>query len=189
MGDYAQTLTDVDASDAEAPVLKQRLESWLIERGVVAAEVTDCVLGEPGGHPPGDRYGYAIGNESVAAPHYWTNGLIVESGRQVYWGADLEAVTCPKCGHVESMTPREQGRWDTAFDAAISEWLAGGQGFVPCLGCGAENGLNDWDWGYPWAFGALGLTVWNWDELSEGFIAEIRELLDGHRLVYCYYKL
>lgn len=189
MGDYAQTLADIDATDAEAPALKDRLEAWLIERGVVAAEITDCVLGSDGGHPPGERYGYAIGNESVAAPNLWTNGLVVETGRQVYHGADLETVTCPRCGHVEAMFPREQGRWDTAFDAAINEWLSGGPGLVPCLGCAAGIGLNDWDWGYPWAFGALGLTIWNWDELSESFIAEIRDLLDGHRLVYCCYKL
>ncbi|WP_454793748.1 hypothetical protein [Mycolicibacterium lutetiense] len=31
--------------------------------------------------------------------------------------------------------------------------------------------------------------AWNWDQPSEGFIAEIRELLDGHRLVYSCYKL
>jgi hypothetical protein len=125
----------------------------------------------------------------VATTRYWTNGLVIETSRQVYPGAALESVTCPNCGHVEAMSPREQGRWDTAFDAAISEWLAGGRGLVPCLGCDAGIGLNDWDWGYPWAFGALGLTFWNWDELSEGFIAETGALLDGHRLVHSQYKL
>jgi len=51
------------------------------------------------------------------------------------------------------------------------------------------NRLNDWDWGYPWAFGALGVKVWNWDELSPEFIAEVSEVLGGHRVVHCSYKL
>ena len=117
------------------------------------------------------------------------NGLEIRVGRFIYWGGDLEAVVCPQCRHRESMTPREDGRWDTAFSDALDEWSAGGPGLVPCLGCGAKNGLNDWDWGYPWGFGALGVTVWNWDELGAAFIAEVSEVLCGHCLVRCSYKI
>ncbi|WP_131813221.1 hypothetical protein [Mycolicibacterium fortuitum] len=54
MGDYAQTLVDVDATDEDAPRLKQRVLSWLISEGIVAAELSDCVLGvDEGGYAPG----------------------------------------------------------------------------------------------------------------------------------------
>lgn len=192
MGEYAQTLCDVDATDDEAAVLKQRLQDWLINKGIVAAAITNCVLSDDGGHRPAENYGYAIYGRDAGhldPPHFDVNGLEFTVGRHIYWGGDLEAVTCPHCGHRESMTPIEHGRWDTAFGNAIDDWVAGGAGLVSCLECGADNGLNDWDWGYPWAFGSLGLTVWNWDELGAEFIVEVSEVLDGHRLVRCSFKL
>ena len=75
------------------------------------------------------------------------------------------------------------------FNDAIDDWLAGGRGLVACLACGADNGLNDWDWGYPWEFGALGVTAWNWDELSPDFITQVSEVLGGHRVIHCSYKI
>jgi hypothetical protein len=188
MGDWAQTLVDVEVGDDAAPELGQRLASWLIERRIVAPTLTDCVLGAESGHPPGENYGLAVGNPSVEPPRWGSNGVDIDVRRQVYWGSDLEAVICPRCDFREAMTPREQSRWDTAFDDAINEWCGGGAGLVSCLGCGADNGLNEWDWGYPWAFGALGVTFWNWDHLADDFVAEIAELL-GHRLVRSSYKL
>lgn len=40
----------------------------------------------------------------------------------------------------------------------------------------------------PAAFGALGVMFWNWDHLSDTFIAEVGEFL-GHRVVYAYHRL
>lgn len=172
--------------------VKQRLQAWLVNKRIVGPDITDCVLSREGGHPPAENYGYAIHGCEVDQqdpPRLGVNGMEICIGRSVYWGADLEAVICQHCRHRESMTPREEGRWDTAFNDAINEWLAGGAGLVSCLECSAKNGLNDWDWGYPWGFGALGVTVWNWDELSPEFIAEVSDVLDGHRIIYCSYKL
>lgn len=191
MGDYAQTLCDVDASDDAAAALKQRLQAWLVDKRIIESDVTDCVVSSEGGHRPAENYGYAIyGREGTQLDlPAGANGLEIAVGRRVYSGADLEAVICLQCRHRESMTPREHGRWDTAFNSAIKEWSAGGPGLVPCLRCGATNGLNDWDWGYPWAFGALGVTVWNWDELSADFIAEVSDVLGGHHVIRCSYKI
>lgn len=192
MGEYPQTLCDVDASDDEAETLKQRLLAWLVSKRIVAPDITNCVLSDDGGYRPAENYGYAIyGRDAGQLDPPWlaANGLQIAVGRQVYWGGDLEAVICPHCRHRESMTPREQGRWDTAFNDAIDDWLAGGRGLVACLACGADNGLNDWDWGYPWGFGALGVTAWNWDELSPDFITQVSEVLGGHRVIHCSYKI
>jgi hypothetical protein len=196
VGDYMQTLVDVEIDDEAAGAMRQPLTSWLIGRGIIAPEVTDCVMGRQGGYAPGANYARAIGYASARRrlwagarwrhradpPCYSTNGVSIDVGRQVYWSKELEAVICPRCGHREAMWPRESGRWDTAFDDAFNEWLGGGGGLVACLVCGV--GLNDWDWGAPWAFSALGLTFWNWANLSEEFIAEVGEFLGGHRLVY-----
>lgn len=193
MGDYAQALVDIDVSDEAAPQLKQRLLRWLIEKRVVVEQVSDCVLGSKGGYAPGENYGYALwghdGAYRAEPPRLWTNGLSIDIDRTVYWGGDLEWVQCPQCGFREMMTLREEGRWDTAFDEAITRWHGGGVGLVPCLGCGADIGLNDWKWSDPWAFGALGVKIWNWEPLGEDFIAQVRDVLDGHRVVYSAYKL
>lgn len=191
MSEHAQTLCDVDASDDEAEALKQRLQEWLVGKRIIGPDITNCVLSNEGGYPPEENYGYAIYGRDGGHldPPLGVNGLEFIVGRQVYWGSDLEAVVCPRCRHRESMTPREDGRWDTAFGDALDEWVAGGGGLVACLECGTMNRLNDWDWGYPWAFGALGVKVWNWYELSPEFIAEVSEVLGGHRVVHCSYKL
>ncbi len=189
VGDYMQTLVDVEIDDRAAVQMKQPLTSWLIGGGIIAPELTDCVLGSEGGYAPGANYGHAIGDASAALPPFLTNGVSIDVGRQVYWNLELEAVDCPRCGYRETLWPRELGRWDTAFNDAFNEWLDGGGGLVACGGCGVGIGLNDWDWGSPWAFSALGLTFWNWNDLSGNFIAEVREFLGGHRLVYCAFKI
>lgn len=192
MSNHAQTLCDIDASDAEAEGLKQRLLEWLIAKRIIQPEITDCVLSPEGGYPQGENYGFAICGQDVEPtnpPRPGINGLEVKAGRMGYWGGDLEAVVCPHCRHRESMTPREEGRWDTDFGDAINDWVAGGAGLVTCLECGSRNGLNDWEWSHPWAFGALGMTMWDWDGLSPTFIAEVSKVLDGHRLVYSAFKL
>ncbi len=195
VGDYAQTLVDVDATDDDAPRLKQRVLSWLINEGIVAAELSDCVLGvAEGGYAPGRNYSYAIvGRDAVPviAPRLWTNGLSVDATRSMYWAGDLDAVICPRCGHREALelVGEGDGRFVTAFRPAMLTWIDGGSGEVPCASCGAEIGLNDWEWSHPWAFGTVGVTMWNWDEICEEFITDLSEVLDGHRLVYSCYRL
>jgi hypothetical protein len=103
-------------------------------------------------------------------------------------GADREAISCRRCEYQEPIAPRATSRWHSAFSDAVNDWVGGGAGLVSCLGCGADNDLNDWDWGYLGAFGAPGVTFWNWDHLSDTFIAEVGEFL-GHRLVYTFHKL
>lgn len=189
MGDWAQRLVDLEVTGAAAVEAAQRLTEWLVARGIVLEEVTDCVLGGPGGHPPGDNYALAVGDPAAVAPVLWTNGAEIRSGREVQWTLDMEAVTCPRCGYRETLEPRVS-RWDTAFHGALDRWLNGGDpGTIACLGCGAAHGLNDWDWGEnPWAFGELAVTFWNWHPLSAHFIAETTEFLD-HRVIYNSYKL
>lgn len=195
VGDYAQTLVDVDATDEDAPRLKQRVLSWLINDQIVAAELSDCVLGaEEGGYAPGENYSYAIvgrGSVPVTATRLWTNGLSIDATRSVYWASDLDSVTCPRCGHREplELAGDGDGRFVTAFRPAMLTWVDGGSGEVACASCGEDVGLNDWEWSHPWAFGTLGVKMWNWDPIGEEFITDLSELLDGHRLVYSCYKL
>lgn len=187
MGDWAQCIVDVEVRGNDAVEAEARLTAWLIERGVISDTKTDCVLGAPLGHPPGPNYGYAVGH-SGRAPELWTNGVEVRLGRSVYYTLDLEGVTCPRCGHHEALLDGG-GRWHSAFSDTIGEWLDGGTGLVDCVHCHAVHELNDWDWGaYPFAFGELGLRFWNWEPLSDQFVADVSHVL-GHRVVCNDHKL
>jgi hypothetical protein len=97
VGDWAQMLVDIEVGDEAAGDAGRRLTSWLVEQRIVAAELTDCVFGAEAGYPPGENYGHAIGKPS-AEPGWRRNGVEIHVGRQVYWGADLEAIRCRRCG-------------------------------------------------------------------------------------------
>lgn len=184
VGDWFQVLVDVEIADEDAAAAGDRVMSWLIETGVIGAEQTDCVLDADTGYPPGGNYGHAIGNSSADAPRFWTNGVSFHVGRRVYYTLGALTVGCQRCGYREDLAPVERTRWQTDFFAAFDDWQGGGSGSIPCLGCGHANGLNDWDWGpNPWAFGAFGLTFWNWAPLADSFIDEMRAML-GHRIIY-----
>jgi hypothetical protein len=188
MGDWAQSIVDVDVTGDEAAELGERLTVWLIDTGVIASELTDCVLGSPVGHPPGTHYADAIGTDDDP-PNLWTNGVEIVVGRTVFYTMDLPGVTCPRCGGFEELES-EASRCRTTFGAAMNDWYSGtGTGDIACVSCGAVNGLNDWDWGaHPYAFGELGVTFWNWHPVAQEFIAEVSRFL-GHRVVYNNHKL
>lgn len=149
-------------------------------------------MGRHGGHAPGANYAHAIGHASARRrlwagarwrrradpPPFRTNGVSIDVGRQVYWNLEGGAVICPGCGHRETCGP------ETTAVGTMCSTMRSTNGSLACLGCEVGVGLNDWDWGSPWSFSALGVTFWNWANLSEEFIAEVREFLGGHRLVY-----
>ena len=58
----------------------------------------------------------------------------------------------------------------------------------PCPDCGKPERLVDWEGEFPWGFGNLGFTFWNWPPLSASFVREVTELL-GHRSVLVRGKL
>ncbi|WP_066897300.1 hypothetical protein [Mycolicibacterium houstonense] len=185
MGDWSQSLVDVEVSAGDAPELGARLTRWLIDTGVISAEQTDCVLGSPLGHPPGPNYGRAVGGTDPA-PVLWTNGAAISVGRVVSYSYEPEVLICRLCQHRELLVPNDEQR-EAAF-AAIGDWADGGAGAMPCPSCGAVNDLNGWDWKPAWGFGLLTMEVWNWHPLAPEFIAEISRFL-GHRVVYTSFKL
>lgn len=188
MGDWCQVLVDEVVRGEDAATERgERLESWLIDTGILSSELTDCVLGHPLGHPPGPSYSRAVGGAGEP-PRLWTNGGYVKIGRQAHWGGDLDGLACRQCEQPEDVSA-EGARWQRVFMTAIAEWMDGGDGTITCLGCGARNELGDWNWGrYPWGFGEVSVVFWNWEQLQQSFIDEIAGVL-GHPVRYLGYKL
>ncbi|MEU9226017.1 hypothetical protein AB0D40_16790 [Streptomyces massasporeus] len=180
MGDRFQTIVDLDAGTADAAALAHRVVEWLVAEGVVLADRTNCVLGQPLGHPPGPRWERAVTDDWDHEP--W-DGLAVHTGRTAFTsGADMPgAAVCPHC---RSGTALDDDVWPR-FSTATQRWYETGNASVPCPACAATVAVPDWDWDEsPLAFGHLGFEFWNWPDLAEDFRTRLEAVLDGHRTAY-----
>lgn len=189
MGSSFEVIADVDATEAEAPALAASIVAWLVDEGIVVAQIDQCVGGSGTGHRPGPHYGNAVIDHDDLVQGLRINGLEVTTARSVFQPVQgaLGPVVCPRCENMvvleESATGRPTAYWDR-FSDALDSWCQGGSGKVQCVHCGGVIGFNDWRWigRWPFAVGFLGFTFWNWPRLRDSFIAEIGERLD-HRVV------
>jgi len=183
MGDYFQTLADIDASLEEAEFVAARIRNWLIELKIIEPEPRNCVLGINGvGYPP---LNYEQVIDEPPGSYYdirqlAANGLEIEIGRKVFHnGQSGVTITCPKCG----------ARCGDKWAEAISEWYENkGAGLLKCLQCETEHPVTDWNFNPAWGFGNLGFTFWNWPPLKQSFIDELKRRI-AHRTVFVADKL
>ncbi|MFI1419619.1 hypothetical protein ACH4VX_16770 [Streptomyces sp. NPDC020731] len=185
MGDFLQVIVDLDATGAEAERLADRVVAWLAAEGVVLAERTPCVPGQPLGHPPGPHWHRAVTDDWDRPP---SDGLAVHTGRTGFTsGADMPgAALCPRCA---SATALDDATWER-FTRAMQTWYDGGAAVVGCPVCAAAVSVPDWTWDEaPLAFGSLGLEFCNWPDLTPEFRARAAEALNGHRTAYVWGKL
>lgn len=191
MGNYFQTVVDLDATHADARTLADIGLDWLVREGVVRAELTDCVLGAPSGHPPGPSWAKAVGQEDWEP----SDGLRVETGRTVFNCGQGEPrfAVCPHCaGRADFYTDRLEeieGAWEP-FSEAISAWSDTDSAAVACPHCRRPGDLTAWTWSDDYfAFGYLGFEFWDWPDFSPGFLAGLSHALGGHRMVLMEGKL
>lgn len=178
MGDWYQTIADVEATEQEAALLAREVVDWLVDTEVVVRARTNCACGL--GHEPGPKYEQAVvAPDERLATLDW-NGLRVEVGRAVFYSkAQDQKVYCPHCDAEVDLDRIADG---------FGEWQGGAAGTRPCPICTRELDPNGWRWEPPWGFGALGLTFWNWPPLRPEFVAELTARL-GHRTVLVADKL
>lgn len=181
MGEWFQTIVDVDATAAEAPDLAAATLDWLVQQDIVMATATDCVLAGVG-HAPGPNYASIVTTPDPRLHTLRTNGLHVIVQRTVFHSSEPRLVTCPRCTAVTEFGftgPDEQ--WEH-MSAAIGIWYDGGGDSYTCPTCRQPTGLNELRWDPPWGFGYLGFKFWNWPQLKDTFVAELSRRL-GHRTV------
>ena len=188
MGDWAQSIVDVDVKGDEAAELGERLTAWLVDTGVIASELTDCVLGSPVGHPPGTHYAardrcHRRPAEPVAQrcrDRRWPHRVLHDGSawRDVseVWsvrGARVGGQPLPHDVRYrdERLVLRYRYRGHQLFELRSRQW-------AQRLGLGSA----------PVRFGELGVTFWNWHPLAREFVAEVGGFL-GHRVVYNDHKL
>ncbi|MER6594610.1 hypothetical protein ABT214_22720 [Micromonospora purpureochromogenes] len=179
MGDWFETIADVEATAEEADRLGVEVLSWLVEQGIVMAEQTDCILGGTG-YAPGPDYGIAVTQHYAHMHRQGVNGLNVVTGRAAFYSMGVDRIVCPHCQSA-AVDQDDEEHWPS-FSESIDSWYAGGSGVESCPHCGKSAGLNEWHWSPPWGFGYLGFEFWNWPPLDPGFITDVANLL-GHRVV------
>ena len=193
MGDYFQTIVDLDASPEEAAAYADRGLAWLLSEGLVLPDRTDCVLGAPLGHPPGPNWAGVCGPEDAS----WEpgGGLDVQVGRTVFSAGqgEPEAVTCPRC---EATTRLITDTWQSddeawePFGAALRTWDEEGEADVVCPACAAPVPLPEYRWADDFfAFAHLGFEFWNWPHFSDEFLTRFADVFEGHRTVRVWGKL
>jgi hypothetical protein len=172
MGDWFQTIADVDASPDDAEDLAAATLAWLTENGIVIAAATDCVLSGLG-HAPGPHYTTAVTEPDPALLTLRTNGVQFDTGRTVFYSMGTDQITCPRCRHTIALADPQDDPNDAWQELAqtLGIWYDGGE--RPCPNCARPVGLNDWIWSPPWGFGHLGITFWNWPPLNRSFLTEI----------------
>lgn len=190
VGDYFQVIADVEATEAEAPALAESMVHWLVGEGVIMKDLTDCVAsGTDSGYPPGPTFRAVVIHPNDDFLTLWANGVEVSTGRRVFHPGqgEIGAVICPRCDQTVQLSDPATGavtdQWQPFADA-LNAWYAGGPGLVRCPHCSLLVDFNDWLWvaGRPFAVGFLGLTFWNWPELSALFVQRVVNHL-GHRVV------
>lgn len=179
MGDWFETIADIEATPEEADRLGAEVLSWLVEQRIVMAEQTDCVLGSRA-HRPGPNYALATVEPDEVLHRLATNGFRVVTGQSVFYSMGVDRVVCPRCG-AAVVDHQDEESWDN-FSPIIDEWYGGGSGVYACKSCGQSVGINEWGWSPPWGFGCLGFEFWNWPMLDPGFVAAVSNRL-GHRIV------
>jgi len=163
MSDSFQVLVAQEVAAEVAEQVGAEVIAWMVARGVIVPERTDCVLESDLGHAPGP------GASRAHEPRHklvWlrTNGVTVSTGRRVFHaGASGIALECSACG--DAFEPGEE------WVEAVGRWYEGDDDVsFMCPTCGMADRLQYWEGEWRWAFGNLGITFWNWPPLAEPFI-------------------
>lgn len=182
MSDNYETLAFDGVDEERASAAAAAAIGWLVERGIVLAQLKDCVLGNGGlGHPPGARWMEAIASPTDwPAPDYWTNGVSAFSAKTIVHPGECAQgpVRCPRCGAAQG----DDDRAPDAFLDAVGDWWAGGIGAFECSRCGEAPPVTLWECEPHWAFGCAGLTFWNWPPLDEAFVQALGQHVGSPRV-------
>lgn len=152
-----------------APELGRKTIDWLKKEGVIAGDLTDCVLGGRG-YRPGENFKKAIASGDSGFLELKINGVEMVAERRVFDSGEngLEEIRCPVCGG---------NNINSDWGDIIGAWQSGHDDKLRCEQCATESSITDYAFVPTWAFGDCALTFWNWPPLSSAFFNELKAFL------------
>src|ERR1017187_7158903 len=114
MGDHYSYIVPQKVAKTEAPAIANKFANYLINRNIILADKTDCVLSEKLGYPPSENYGEVFEYPDENIFHLRTNGFGITIGRGPYFSNELDEINCPNCA-----TDIMELEWGDA----ITEWM------------------------------------------------------------------
>lgn len=136
------------------------LRADLVERGIIEDRLTDCILSDQPGYPPGPRASDALQAPSRHLLEQAVNGLELVVGREVAapYGDDYEGTTWT-CGSCNARHDFD----DTDAIDGVGAWFEGGAvPVVRCPACGHRSAFEDLDLEPAWCLAEAVVRVWNW---------------------------
>ena len=168
--------------------LSQKILKWLQSNEIIESELSDCIMTMKNkGYKPGNKHIDVIGyDENIL--RLQVCGLEIKTEREVFNAGAFTAMTkleCPNCNtnRFEGITPQDfftdncteeqLKRFDTVFPE-FDKWSNNEKATLICPHCSTESNLIDYKTDSSIAFSNLGFTFWNWPDLKEEFILELK---------------
>ena len=175
MSDFFTVIGDIDVAAVDAEATARRITGYLIERGYVQPQPSDCVYGRDPGYAPGPD----AGDISDWIDHdLGINGIAVHARPVLHLLNRDFGMTCRACGrHADADVG---GPAWPRLQADLFAWPAG-DGAVACPMCGVRTPITDVEWDHDAVIAAnVSLTLWNWGEVVG--LPEELAALTGHRM-------
>ncbi|MEV6280728.1 hypothetical protein [Nocardia sp. NPDC051832] len=196
MGVYCERIIDLEATDADARPLADRVIDWLVTERVLTRELSgDRMYSDHAteGYVPGPHWHH------ITVEQWNTPGPVaIALGRNAYaegQGSDTpEYAKCPACSTNTVIIDYPAGQWEPdrtrwqPFATAISAWHHTGTATAPCPACAATSTITAWQWSSDFTLSTLAFEFWNWPPLTEAFQQELSARL-GHPIVRQVVKL
>ena len=172
--------------------LSKSVLNYLQQKNYVKSELSNCLLGLEGlGYEPGENHIEAIGYDEDIT-RLASNGLEIKAERQVFDAMSFTAfneMNCPECGnnrfegitperfYTEQCTAEEIKRYHTVFEE-FEKWNKREKTTLQCHHCNSSSSLEHYEIKGNICLSNLGFTFWNWPNIKQEVIDEIRKLVN-----------
>jgi hypothetical protein len=171
MSDTFITIVPKKVTADEVPDISKRTIDWLTKRDIISQNLTDCILGENKGYPPGLKCHEIFEEINFELRNLKTNGLEIVTTRQVFHngGNGLDEIVCLKCG---------ANNIDSDWAEKVDSWYKKENDTFECSECNHETSITNYDFQPKWGFGEFGLKFWNWPDFNKDFLDDLKRLLN-----------
>ncbi len=185
-------ITITTSREVSEPIeLKNKVIEFLQSKEYVERELSDCVLNMKNkGYRPGKNHVSAIGyDEDLLSLNVC--GLEFKTQREVMNAGAFTAMTkmeCPNCNknRFEGITPqdfftdnctKEQLELFHSVFPQFDSWTNGYEAKLKCPHCLTESKIENYKTDNSISFSNFGLTFWNWSDLTNEFIEELKTVI------------